>query len=159
VAAGYTKWFEAQPNPADPGDALTADLSRRVGTFHTHRRNEAADVSKLLGYGQGETWKNKNDNLHRMTTCRKPGFNLRTGATLIVGTKRDDDDPLCHGVNLIFDSGRNAEPEMNILLPPHSIDILIRVLQERANEARYIMGQNMVEYPRLPEKKIRKKKK
>jgi hypothetical protein len=89
----------------------------------------------------------------------KTRLQFADGATLIAGMKWDDDDPLYHGVNLIFDSGRNAEPEVNILLPPHSIDILIRVLQERANEARYIMGQNMVEYPRLPEKKIRKKKK
>jgi hypothetical protein len=89
----------------------------------------------------------------------KTRLQLADGATLTIGTKQDGDDPLYHGVNLVFDSGRNAEPEMNILLPPHSIDMLIQILQERANEARYIMGQKMVEYPKLPEKKIGKKKK
>ena len=89
----------------------------------------------------------------------KTRLQLADGATLTIGTKRDDDDPLYHGVNLVFASGRQPEPEMNLLLPPHSIDMLIQVLQERANEARYIMGQKMVEYPKLPEKKIGKKKK
>jgi hypothetical protein len=73
------------------------------------------------------------------------------GAILVVGTKRDDDDPLCYGVHMVFNSGRHDEPGMNILLPPHSIDVLIQILEARANEARFIMGQKMVDYPPLPQ--------
>ena len=80
------------------------------------------------------------------------------GARLVVGTKRDDDDPLQYGVNLVYNSGRNAEPEMNILLPPHSIDVLIPILQARANEARYIMGGKMVDYPPMPTTRKPKRK-
>ena len=83
---------------------------------------------------------------------------LADGATLIVGTKQNDDDPLCQGVNLVFASGRQPEPEMNLLLPPQSVDTLIQVLQERANEARYIMGQKMVEYPRIRDGRRGKKR-
>jgi len=86
-------------------------------------------------------------------------FQFPDGALLVVGTKRDDDDPLRYGVQLAYNSGRNAEPEMNILLPPHSIDVLIPILQERANEARYIMGGKMVDYPPMPQIMKPKRKK
>jgi hypothetical protein len=85
-------------------------------------------------------------------------FQFPDGALLVVGTKRDDDDPLRYGVHLVYNSGRNTEPEMNILLPPHSIDVLIPILQERANEARYIMGGKMVDYPPMPQTTKPKKK-
>mgnify|MGYP001593188571 FL=1 len=86
-------------------------------------------------------------------------FQFPDGALLVVGTKRDDDDPLRYGVHLVYNSGQNAEPEMNILLPPHSIDVLIPILQERANEARYIMGGKMVDYPPLPKtRKVKRTK-
>ena len=81
------------------------------------------------------------------------------GAVLSVGTKRDDDDPLQYGVHLVFASGSTPEPEMNILLPPHSIDVLIPILQNMANQARYIMGEEMVEYPAMPQPKKRGKRK
>ncbi|MGQ9661751.1 MAG: hypothetical protein ACUVWX_05340 [Kiritimatiellia bacterium] len=77
----------------------------------------------------------------------KTQFRFPNGAVLVVGTRRDDDDPLGYGVHLGYSSGRNVEPEMNILLPPYSIDILIPILQEAANEARFIMGEKMVDYP------------
>jgi hypothetical protein len=79
------------------------------------------------------------------------------GAILAVGTKQDNDDPSHYGVHLVFTSGINSEPEMNILLPPHSIDVLIHILQEHANEARFIMGHKMVDYsPKLESKKKKK---
>ena len=76
---------------------------------------------------------------------------------LIVGTKQDNDDPTQYGVHLAFTSGTSSEPEMDILMPPHSIDVLIHVLQEHANEARFIMGNKMVDYsPKLESKKQKK---
>jgi hypothetical protein len=81
------------------------------------------------------------------------------GAVLTVGTKRDDDNPLHYGVQLMFTTGTTPEPGMNVLLPPHSIDVLIPVLQDFANQARFIMGQKTVEYPPMPEGKKRKPKK
>jgi hypothetical protein len=79
------------------------------------------------------------------------------GAILAVGTKQDNDDPTHYGVHLVFTSGINSEPEMNILLPPHSIDVLIHILQEHANEARFIMGHKMVDYTQKLESKKKRK--
>ena len=81
------------------------------------------------------------------------------GSILTVGTKRDDDDPLQYGVQLVYDSGATPEPGMNILLPPHSIDFLIPLLENLANQARFIMGQRMVEYPTRPQIRTPKRKK
>lgn len=81
------------------------------------------------------------------------------GAILTVGTRRDVDDPMYYGVNLVYASGATPEPEMNILLPPHSIDVLIPILENFANQARYIMGDKTVEYPPLPKSKKPRKAK
>jgi hypothetical protein len=87
----------------------------------------------------------------------KTRLKLPDGAILTVGTKQDDDDPAHYGVQLLFTSSNSPKPEMNILLPPHSIDVLINVLQEHANEARFIMGYEMVDYsPKLESKKKKK---
>ena len=87
----------------------------------------------------------------------KTRLQLPDGAMLTVGTKQDNDDPTQYGVHLVFTSGINSQPEMNILLPTHSIDVLIHVLQEHANEARFIMGHKMVDYsPKFESKKKRK---
>jgi hypothetical protein len=87
----------------------------------------------------------------------KTRLQLPDGAMLVVGTKQDNDDPTHYGVQLLFTSSNSPEPGWNILLPPHSIDVLIHVLQEHANEARFIMGQKMVNYS--PELESKKKKK
>jgi hypothetical protein len=87
----------------------------------------------------------------------KTRLKLPDGAMLTVGTKQDNDDPAQYGVQLLFTSATSSEPEMNILLPPHSIDVLIHVLQEHANEARFIMGHKMVDYPPKLESKKKKK--
>ena len=73
------------------------------------------------------------------------------GACLTVGTRQDEEAPLHFGVQLVYDSGKQPEPEMNILLPPHSIDVLIPVLEDLANQARFIMGQEPVDYPPRPQ--------
>lgn len=86
-------------------------------------------------------------------------FEFPDGSLLVITTRRDDDDPLRYGVHLVYYSGLNVEPDMSILLPPRTIDMLIPVLQEMANEARCIMGQNIVEYPPMPQTKKKKKKK
>ena len=88
----------------------------------------------------------------------KMRFGFPDGAELTVGTKWDDDDPLNYGVHLLFNSRTSSEPGMNLLLPPHSIDVLIPVLQDFANQARYIMGQKTVQYPPLPQTKKAKGK-
>jgi hypothetical protein len=78
------------------------------------------------------------------------------GALLVVGTKQDKEYPTQYGVHLVFTSDINSQPGMNILLPTHSIDVLIQVLQKHANEARFIMGYEMVDYsPKLESKKKR----
>ena len=89
----------------------------------------------------------------------KMQFQFPDGAILTMGTRRDEDDPLVYGVQLVYASGRSSEPEMNILLPPHSVDVMIPVLETMANQARYIMGQRIVEYPARPHAKKPKRKK
>ncbi len=81
----------------------------------------------------------------------KTRFEFPDGAVLTLGTKCDGDDFMRYGVQMVFTLSPDSEPGMNILLPPHSIDVLIPVLQDLANQARFIMGQNMVEYPPMPE--------
>ena len=72
---------------------------------------------------------------------QKTKINFPSGESLIVGTLRDDDDPTLYGVHVAYDSGQAPDPEMEILLPPHSVDVLVSILQEVANQARFIMGQ------------------
>jgi hypothetical protein len=80
------------------------------------------------------------------------------GAILTEGTKRDDDDQLVYGVHLVFASGATPKPGMDLLLPPHSVDILITILQNAANNARFIMGQKLVDYPAVPQAQGTKRK-
>ena len=89
----------------------------------------------------------------------KTQLQFPSGAVLTVGTRRDDDDPLRYDVNLVFAPGASSELGMNILLPPHSVDALIQVLQDLANQARYIMGHEMVEYPPVPRTRKRQRPK
>jgi len=89
----------------------------------------------------------------------KMRFQFPDGAILTMGTKRDEDDPLLYGVHLLYASGNSPEPEMNILLPPHSVDVMIPVLEDMANQARFIMGYKTVEYPPRPQSKKPKRKK
>jgi hypothetical protein len=81
------------------------------------------------------------------------------GSILTVGTRRDDDDPLHYGVHLLYATGRSPEPEMSILLPPHAIDMLIEVMEDFANQARFVMGHQVVDYPPRPQEKKPKRKK
>jgi hypothetical protein len=49
---------------------------------------------------------------------------------------------------------------MELELPPKTVEIVIQHLQERANEARYINGEKMLEYPKpLPVQPFRTKAK
>jgi hypothetical protein len=45
----------------------------------------------------------------------KTRLQLPDGAMLAVGTKQDNDDPTQYGVHLVFTSGINSQPEMDIL--------------------------------------------
>jgi hypothetical protein len=88
----------------------------------------------------------------------KMRFQFPDGSILTLGTRCDEDDPLLYGVQIAYASGGTPEPEMNILLPPHSVDVMIPVLEDMANQARYIMGQKTVEYPPRPPVKKPKRK-
>jgi len=81
----------------------------------------------------------------------KTRFQFPDGSLLTVGTRRDADDPLHYGVHVVFTTETQPEPEMSILMPPHTIDILIKSLQDAANQARFIMGRKEVDYPPLPQ--------
>ncbi len=82
----------------------------------------------------------------------KEHFQFPDGSQLIVGTKRDGDDYLTYGVHVVFVDKTKDEPMMNILMPPHAIDILVEALQGAANQARFIMGHKAVDYPAIPKK-------
>ena len=88
----------------------------------------------------------------------KMRFQFPDGAILTMGTRRDEDDPLLYGVQLVYASGRLPEPERNFLLPPYSGDVMIPILEDMANQVRYIMGQKTVEYPPRPQAKKPKRK-
>ena len=87
----------------------------------------------------------------------KARFQFPDGSQLTVGTKRDGDDYLAYGVHVVFVEEAKDEPSMNILMPPHAIDILVEALQGAANQARFIMGHKVVDYPAIPKKAKAKK--
>jgi hypothetical protein len=81
------------------------------------------------------------------------------GAILCVGTIRCDDQ-IHQAVYLSYTPDGTAAPAMELELPPKSVEILIQNLLERANEARYINGERMLEYPKpYPIKPFRRKAK
>jgi hypothetical protein len=89
----------------------------------------------------------------------KTRFEFPDGTSLVVAVKPVEDGSLQYGVNLIYNSGMNSKSEINLWLPPHSIDVLVPVLQESANEARFIMGHEMLDYPSINSTKKQKRKK
>ena len=76
----------------------------------------------------------------------KTRLQFSDGSILTVGTIACDDQ-IHQAVYLSFTSAGGAAPGMELELPPHAVDVLIAHLQKRANEARFINGASLMEYP------------
>jgi len=67
------------------------------------------------------------------------------GAVLSVGT-RSCDDQIHQAVYLAYSLAGSSTPTMKLEPPPKSVEVIIRELQEHANQARFINGEPMLEY-------------
>lgn len=66
------------------------------------------------------------------------------------------DDQIHQGVYLSYTPAGSAAPSMELELPPKTVETIIHHLQERANEARFVNGETMPEYPEpLPAERSR----
>ena len=89
----------------------------------------------------------------------KTRFQFPDGAILSVGTIRCD-DRIHQAVYMSYTHAGSSAPTMELELPPKTVEVIIQHLQERANEARYINGEKMLEYPKpFPVKPFRPKPK
>ena len=68
------------------------------------------------------------------------------GALLSVGTVAGDDQVL-QAVYLSYTPAVSTTPTMELELPPKTVEVIIRQLQEYANQARFVNGARMLEYP------------
>ena len=68
------------------------------------------------------------------------------GALLSVGTVAGDDQVL-QAVYLSYTPAGSTTPTMELELPPKTVEVIIRQLQEHANQARFVNGARMLEYP------------
>ena len=71
---------------------------------------------------------------------------LPDGAMLSVGTLSCDDQ-IHQAVYLAYTPAGSSIPAMELELPPKSVEVIIRELQEHANQARFVNGERMLEYP------------
>jgi hypothetical protein len=71
---------------------------------------------------------------------------LPDGAALSVGTLSCDDQ-IHQAVYFAYTPAGSSTPTMELELPPKSVELIIRELQEHANQARFINGERMLEYP------------
>ncbi len=74
-------------------------------------------------------------------------FQFRDAGILTVGTVTCE-DPIHQAVYLSYAPEGSTTPTMELELPPKTIEVIIQHLQERANEARYVNGEKMLEYPK-----------
>ena len=72
---------------------------------------------------------------------------LPDGAVLSVGTLSCDDQ-IHQAVYLAYTPAGASAPTMELGLPPKSVEVIIRELQEHANQARFVNGERMLEYPK-----------
>ena len=68
------------------------------------------------------------------------------GAILSIGKVRCE-DKIHEAVYLGYMPAGSTTPAMEIELPPKSVEVVIRQLQDHANQARFINGVNVLEYP------------
>ena len=72
---------------------------------------------------------------------------LPDGAAMSVGTLSCDDQ-IHQAVYFAYTPAGSNAPTMELELPPKSVELIIRELQEHANEARFFNGERMLEYPK-----------
>lgn len=82
--------------------------------------------------------------LDRFSPCSR--FALPDGTVLTIGTVTRDDH-IGKDVLIAHEDPSQPDPLLQLLLPPKSVDVVIQALQERANEARFVNGETMLEYP------------
>jgi len=58
------------------------------------------------------------------------------------------DDQIHQAVYLAYTPKGCSAPTMELELPPKSVEIIIQQLQDHANQARFINGERMLEYPK-----------
>lgn len=68
------------------------------------------------------------------------------GAILSIGTVRCDDQ-IHQAVYLGYTPAGSTTPTMELELPPKSVEVIIRQLQDCANQARFVNGVDVWEYP------------
>ena len=73
-------------------------------------------------------------------------FQFPDGSRLCVGTVSCDDQ-IHQAVYLSFTAAGSVTPSMELELPPKTVEVIIRHLQERANQARFVNGEKMLDYP------------
>jgi hypothetical protein len=57
------------------------------------------------------------------------------------------EDQIHQAVYLSYTPADSPAPCMELELPPKTVEVIIRLLQERANEARFVNGELMLDYP------------
>jgi hypothetical protein len=89
----------------------------------------------------------------------KTRFQFPDGGILAVGTVSCDDQ-IHQAVYISYTPSGLEAPSMELELPPKTVEVIIGHLQERANEARFVNGERMLEYPEpLPVKPRQRKPK
>lgn len=73
-------------------------------------------------------------------------FQFPDGAILSVATITCH-DTIHEAVHITYIPPSSLNPLMELALPPNSAELLIRALQERTNEARFINGEKLLDYP------------
>jgi hypothetical protein len=66
---------------------------------------------------------------------------------LAIGTVSCDDQ-IHQAVYLAYTPEGSSTPTMELELPPKSVEVIIQQLQDHANQARFINGERMLEYPK-----------
>ena len=74
-------------------------------------------------------------------------FQLPDGSFLCVGTVSCADQ-IHQAVYLSFTPAGSVTPSAELELPPKTVEVIIRHLQDRANEARFVNGERMLDYPK-----------
>jgi hypothetical protein len=69
------------------------------------------------------------------------------GAVLSIGTVSCDDQ-IHQAVYLAYAPAGSSAPSMELELPPKTVEVIIQQLQEHANQARFVNGERMLEYPK-----------
>ena len=76
----------------------------------------------------------------------RSSFQFPDGAILSVATITCH-DMFHEAVHITYIHPSSPNPVMELALPPNSAELLIRALQECTNEARFINGEKLLDYP------------